>query len=238
MTTNATHADSTTQTKTQERTTAVDTYVSTPDSAPLTALLIAVLNRVWAEIRRRHRDVPAVVIIVGAGSIGAAPGTLRLGYVAAERWQHDEDRLPELVIGGEGLKAGPVSVLGTLLDEAAHGLRHVRGIKDISRQGRFHNTCYKTLALELGLDVMTIGNIGWSDTSGPDTTVIEYAHQLDELVAVLTAWRHREANADRRTNSNNGPSASCGCGRRIRISPSTYQAGPILCSLCRNEFTP
>jgi hypothetical protein len=216
---------------------AADTYVSTPDQAPLTALLIDALDRVWAEMRRRHPDVPTVVVTVGAGSIGSGPGTLRLGHFAAGRWQHADDRLPELFIGGEGLKEGPVSVLGTLLHEAAHGLAHARGIKDTSRQGRFHNTRYKRLAVELGLDVTTVGTLGWSATSVPDTTAIEYIHQLDELAAVLTAWRHREADPDRRPSSNNGLSAVCGCGRRIRVAPSTYQAGPILCGLCGSEFT-
>jgi hypothetical protein len=211
--------------------------VSTADAAPLTALLIAALDRVWAEMRCRHPDVPTVVITVGAGSIGSAPGTLRLGHFAAGRWQHADDRLPELFIGGEGLKEGPVNVLGTLLHEAAHGLAHARAIKDTSRQGRFHNTRYKRLAVELGLDVTTVGTIGWSATRVPDTTAIEYTHQLDELAAVLTAWRYREADPDRRTSSNNGLSASCACGRRIRVAPSTYQAGPILCALCGSEFT-
>jgi hypothetical protein len=237
MTINITPANSTTQRNTANDAAAGDTYVSTPDPAPVTALLIAVLDRVWAEIRRRHPDVPTVVITVGAGSIGAAPGTLRLGHFAAGRWQHADDRLPELFIGGEGLKAGPISVLGTLLHEAAHGLAHARAIKDTSRQGRFHNTRYKRLALELGLDVTTTANIGWSATSVPDTTAIEYAHQLKKLAAVLTAWRHREADPDRRTNHHNGLSASCDCGRRIRVAPSTYQAGPIHCGICDSEFT-
>jgi hypothetical protein len=61
--------------KTPTPTAAADTYVSTFAPAPLTALLIGALDRVWAEIRRRHPDVPAVVITVGAGSIGAPPGT-------------------------------------------------------------------------------------------------------------------------------------------------------------------
>src|SRR5262245_28675509 len=215
----ATPTDSVTQMRTPVSRAGADTYVSTPDAAPLTALLIGALDQVWAEMRRRHPDVPSVVITVGAGSIGAPPGTLRLGHFAAGRWQHADDRLPELFIGGEGLKEGPTSVLGTLLHEAAHGLAHTRGIKDTSRQGRFHNTRYKRLALELGLDVTTVGSIGWSATRVPDTAAIEYAHQLDELAVVLTVWRHREADPDRRPISNNGPSAVCGCGRRIRVAP-------------------
>jgi hypothetical protein len=216
---------------------ASDTYVSTRQAVPFTAPLISALDRVWAEIHAWQPDVPTVVMTVCAGSIGAAPGTLKLGHFAAGRWQHDADRLSELFIGGEGLKDGPVNVLGTLLHEAAHGLARIRGIKDTSRQGRFHNTRYKKLALELGLDVAATGSIGWSATSVPDTTVIEYAHQLDELATVLTAWRHREADPGGRTSRNSGLSATCECGRRIRVSPSTYQAGPIICGLCDTEFT-
>jgi hypothetical protein len=56
-----------------------------------------------------------------------------------------------VLISGEGFGRGPPEVLGTLLHEAAHGLAKTRGIKDTSRQGRFHNLRYKALAEELGL---------------------------------------------------------------------------------------
>ncbi|HEV7686448.1 MAG TPA: hypothetical protein VGQ80_07760, partial [Acidimicrobiia bacterium] len=32
--------------------------------------------------------------------------------------------------------------------------------------------------------------------------------------------------------------ARCGCGRRMRMAPSVLAAGPVLCSLCGNEFQP
>ena len=56
------------------------------------------------------------------------------------------------MISGEGLRRTAHDVLGTLLHEAAHALAHARGIKDTSRQGRYHNKHFKTLAEELGLD--------------------------------------------------------------------------------------
>jgi hypothetical protein len=59
-------------------------------------------------------------------------------------------------------------VLGTLLHEAAHGLAHARKISDTSRQGRYHNRRYATLAGELGLDVAHLQPIGWSATSVPE----------------------------------------------------------------------
>src|SRR3954454_25158467 len=105
---------------------------------PASRLVIA-LEVVWAEIRRRHPDVPPVIVTVGAGSIGAPRGTLRLGHYAHARWRPTTTAgeapaaVAELFIGGEGLAHGAVNVLGTLLHEAAHGVAVTRGVKDTSR---------------------------------------------------------------------------------------------------------
>ena len=56
-------------------------------------------------------------------------------------------------MGGEGLRRGARAVLGTLLHEAAHGVATTRGIKDTSRQGRYHNRRFAELAAELGITV-------------------------------------------------------------------------------------
>jgi hypothetical protein len=96
---------------------------------------------------------------------------LNLGHFAAGRWQltspeQPTDR-PEVLVSGEGLQRGGVDVLGTLLHEAAHGLAHARRISDTSRQGRYHNRRYATLARELGLDVAHLDPIGWSPPASP-----------------------------------------------------------------------
>lgn len=62
--------------------------------------------------------------------------------------------MAEVFVGGEGLVRGPVEVLATLLHEAAHALADVRGIKDTSRQGPWHNARFKALAEELGIEVV------------------------------------------------------------------------------------
>jgi hypothetical protein len=125
--------------------------------------MVAALEAAWAAIRARHPDVPAAVILLGAGS-GMGPG-LKLGHFAAMRWHQPADqrgdgeqapggdRLPEVFVGGEGIARGPADVLATLLHEAAHALAHVRGIKDTSRQGRWHNGRFKALAEEVGITV-------------------------------------------------------------------------------------
>ncbi|MGW4533175.1 hypothetical protein ACWEOI_19720 [Nocardia sp. NPDC004340] len=61
--------------------------------------------------------------------------------------------------------------------------------------------------------------------------------ELDELAFALVAYRRREP--DRRggrKSSNNGLTAECDCGRKIRLSRSAYDAGPITCGICEASF--
>src|SRR4051794_5933069 len=153
-----------------------------------TARLVTVLEAVWAAIRTRHPEVPAVVIVVASGSPARANDTLTLGHFASSRWQHGEARLPEVMVSGEGLSRTPAEVLATLLHEAAHGLADARDIKDTSRQGRWHNQKFAKLADELGLDVTKDDRLGWSTTTLRDTTTHTYRATLDRLGAVMTAY--------------------------------------------------
>ena len=238
----------------------VDADVSTVAgvSGPISAPMVAALESAWAAIRVRHPEVPAVVLVLGAGSIGNAGG-LRLGHFAAMRWADpdqtnatDEDaadgadgepsigqpvRLPEVFIGGEGLVRGAADVLGTLLHEAAHALAHVRDIKDTSRQGRWHNAKFKALAEELGIEVAKDPRIGWSPTAIPASTREEYAEVIDELGRVLRLHRAVEV-AGGKDKKPSAPPCVCECGRKIRVSPTVLAAGPITCGVCGTDFTP
>jgi len=157
--------------------------------------MVAALEQAWSVIRARHPEVPAAVVVLGAGSLGAPAGRLRLGHFAALRWHHDQRRLPEVFVGGEGLARGPAGVLGTLLHEAAHALDDAREIKDTSRQGRWHNARFKALATELGLAVTKDPRLGWSPTSLPEPTRTGYADTITALAAGHAPLRrvHRRA---------------------------------------------
>jgi len=105
---------------------AVDSYESTKD-ARISAPMVEALEQAWADIRKHNPDLPPAVVVLGAGSIGAPAGSLKLGHFAAMRWAEnssDGQRLAEVFVGGEGLVRGPAEVLGTLLHEAAHALAH------------------------------------------------------------------------------------------------------------------
>ena len=74
--------------------------------------MVAALEQAWAATRARHPDVPPVVVVLGAGSIGAPSGRLRLGHFAAMRWADgagEGERLAEVFVGGEGLARGPAA---------------------------------------------------------------------------------------------------------------------------------
>jgi hypothetical protein len=208
---------------------------NTPIPNGAASLLVAALERTWQTIRQNHPDVPDSVLVVASGTEGKR---LNLGHFAPHRWQVAGADRHEVLIGGEGLQRGPVEVLGTLLHEAAHGLAQARGVQDTSRQGRYHNRRYATLARELGLEVTSVQPIGWSATTVPEPTADRYAAQLEQLAAALVLWRRQEHRIGTGTRSRNLLACTCGCGRRIRAAKATLAEAPILCALCEDPFQP
>jgi hypothetical protein len=199
------------------------------------SLLVAALEHTWQTIRTRHPEVPEAVLVVASGAEGKR---LNLGHFAPHRWKVNGSDRHEVLVGGEGLQRGPTDVLGTLLHEAAHGLAQARSIQDTSRQGRYHNRRYATLAGELGLEVASVRPIGWSVTTVPTQTAAAFAGQLEELAAALVLWRRQEHRSGAGPRSRNLLAATCGCGRRIRVAKATLAEAPILCVACAQPFQP
>lgn len=203
-------------------------------STSVTAPLVEAIEATWKAIQARHTDVPEVVVTLGSGT---AKKGMKLGHFAPERWMRGGDKVHELFVGGEGLQRGAVDVLGTLLHEAAHSAAEARGIKDTSRQGRFHNAKFKAIWEEFGLTLDNDPSIGWSLTSVPESTAARYGREVAALDAAMTAYRVAEIGTGGRKSNNNGVSASCGCGRKIRVSRKVYDMGPISCGVCDSDFT-
>jgi len=206
------------------------------DDGFTSADLVGALERAWRAIRARHPEVPAAVVVVGSGT---AAGRAKDGHYAAMRWQHGTDRLPEVLVSGEGLKRPVTDVLTTLLHEATHGLADARGIQDTSRQGRWHNKKFAALADELGLDTPKDSRIGWSACTLRPATATTYREVLDHLGTTLSAYRHPElASSASVRSSNNALACVCACPRRIRVTRSVLDLGPITCGICDTDFEP
>lgn len=202
--------------------------------------LLAALEAAWAAIRTRHPEVPAAVIVVGSGSPAKASQSLKWGHFADLRWQHGNNRLPEVLVSGEGLAREPDNVFTTLLHEAVHGLAATRNIQDTSRQGRWHNKQFAKLAAELGMTAAKDDKLGYSPcTLNPDTAA-HYRPAITGLADALGAWRHPEPTgpAKGRTSNNNPLTAECQCPRKIRVAQTVLDDGPIGCALCHTWFLP
>ena len=202
--------------------------------------LIAALEDAWTTLGREHPELPPAVLITGAGSLGTGRG-LRLGHFAADRWQAEQrGALAEIFVGGEGLARGARPVLATLLHEAAHALAHRRGVKDTSRQGRYHNQRFKTIAEELGLEVEHHPSLGWSVTTPA----------RGRGRALQAGDRQARAGADRpprrRTETQRPRGARTATSSRVTaaarggsaIAPGVLALGPIICSVCNQPFRP
>jgi hypothetical protein len=205
-----------------------------------TAGLLTALEKAWATIRRYHPEVPQAVIVVGSGSPAKGSQSMKWGHFASLRWQSGDTQLPEVLVSGEGLSRTPAEVFTTLLHEATHGLAEARGIQDTSRQGRWHNKKFATLAAELGLTATKDDKLGYSPCTLTEQAAIDYVGAIARLGDALYAYRHPEPTGDgkQRTNNNNGVSAECECSRKIRVSATVFELGPIVCGVCATAFLP
>jgi hypothetical protein len=199
--------------------------------------VVAALEDAWTAIRGHHPDVPQVVIILGAGS-ESRRGLFKWGHFAAARWHVAGANRPEVLVSGEGLRRGAHQVLATLMHEAAHGIANTRQIRDTSRQGRWHNRRFATLAGELGLKVTQDKGTGWSQTHLTEQLATRYHEQLTGLSSALQLWRHAELQLGTPTGSRNLLACSCECGRKLRVAKSTLEQAPIICGACDEPFTP
>jgi hypothetical protein len=142
-----------------------------------------------------------------------------------------------VLVAGESLHRGPVPTFGTLIHEAAHALAIARGIRDTSRQNRYHNKRFKALAEELGIEVSYSSSLGWSETTVPDKTVARYRRQVDQLTAALKMVRRAEHQGPPRPTS---VAVTCGCitfrGAEAAVT-EWLEAACTVCGKCGRAFT-
>lgn len=228
---------------------------STSASDATASALVAACESAWESIQQHHPELPDVVMVLGTG---VERGRLvKLGHWWGGRWLADGQTRGEVLLAGEALHLSPAQVFEVLLHEAAHGLNAARGIKDTSRGGRYHNKSFATTAREVLLTVRSMPPYGLASTSLSQKAAERYADPIAVLADTMRIARHLErgvaiggegagpgtaqgdqgtgAEDDRRRSSS--VAASCGCGRKLRMAPSVYAAGSVMCGRCGTEFS-
>lgn len=141
----------------------------------------------------------------------------------------------EVLITADGLARSATDVMGTLVHEAAHAIAFQRGIKDTSRQGRYHNLRFKAIAEEIGLDVFRDPGWGWSLTHLSDPTPASYRDARSRLADALRADRQHEqpptSPALRQGRVRLG--LVCECGARHRVGSTVSAVHDAVCGVCR-----
>ncbi|PXY16540.1 hypothetical protein [Prauserella muralis] len=183
------------------------------------------LSQLWKAITRRHRDVsPAPPW--PARRRDTPGGWLRGGLTA---------RYPRRTELADGAHAS----LAALLHEATHRIAEARGIAVTSSRGVYHNTRFRDLAREVGLEAHQDdpakpggGPRGWARDTLPPATVQRYREHLTRLDAALRRYPAPPPTAER-----NYVAARCQC-RSLRMAPTELARGPVLCGLCHSPFLP
>jgi hypothetical protein len=229
--------------------------------------LLALLSRVLLEVARRRQDeLPGLVETLQDDVVVTTGGTRRrvLGTFTEEIWRYDNRQVHEVFLNADrrdrypGVSAAE-DVLTTLLHEGCHVWAKANGVRDTSRDGRWHNRRFAEVALQIGLDVERDPVIGHQTPGLSVRGRTEYFDLLAELEQGLLLSREPQRQEpesdDEELTGQESPAAmttsqqaakyifaSCACrdgrGRKvtIRVAKGSWRPGVIRCEICQSPF--
>ena len=157
---------------------------------PRVSTVVRAIEDIWADLCKLNPDIgPNVQVVIGAPPKGVG------GHWVDATWRHHSDEkktLDELFISGELLISDPDVILTTIIHEAAHSMNFYRGVKDTSREGRYHNKHYAAAAQEaqeLGLVTVTSKLDGVLTPTIASDAVKAYAPMVKKIAVARRSWR-------------------------------------------------
>ncbi len=235
--------------------------------------MLALLHSVIVEAARlRQEELPGLVETLQDDVVLTAGGTSRpaYGWFAEDAWRYGDRHVHELFLNADRRVAHPLAsgaedVLVTLLHEACHVWAQLGGIRDTSRDGRYHNRRFAEIALAIGLAVEKDTVIGHRTPGLSSWARADYAELLGELERGLVLAREpklrgpvggntdTDDEGDEDVDAAGSPGstvsttkyifASCRCrdARRhlvtIRVAKGSWRPGIICCAVCQAPFT-
>lgn len=199
--------------------------------------LITALDAAWADIQTNHPELPDAVLITGTG---AKRNGLTRGHWHPSRWTAGGGQMAEVFLAGERMADGPEGVLCTMLHEASHGIAHATDVKDTSRQGRYHNRRFATIAQTVGLcpPEHPCSKLGFSDCTLADGTAGTYSATLDRLSDALDASIGTGMLVLAAPKGAPRPRVivACDCRERSLTEKQWDDLSPIICGFCEGRF--
>ena len=209
--------------------------------------LVLVIQRAQAAIRREHPEVPETVTAAAPYVPGRA-----LAYFGPDRWAVAGRVLGEIGIAANYLNRGGEHAMECLLHESVHAACAALGVRDTSRDGRYHNGHFAECAQRFGLVVERHRVIGHTTTGlmpeAQENFWLEIT-SLDRVLAILRRLRPEAGpsniagrSKEREKGLTAYVSATCRCGatrgpsRRLRMSRGAWILGEVWCSVCGFPF--
>jgi hypothetical protein len=205
--------------------------------SPTVSTTVRALEAAWARIAEVHPDLPHACIVVGSGVEGGRYS--KHGHWWPETWTDKADGARhEVLIASERLSDGGEWAFETLLHEAVHALAHVRGIKDTSRRGRYHNKRFAALAEDLGLEVEKNKTYGHVTTGLKPDAKHTYASTIARVEDAIAAYRKRPGAAagEEKEKRPKTVTLTCPCERTVKVPEDFLEAGGLTCQACGGDF--
>ena len=124
-----------------------------------------VLNREWF-----GGELPRVVI-----TVQSTPRCFG-HYTPWKSWANEKEEYNEINLGAETIDRELCRVISTLIHEMTHHYCNLKGIKDVSRGGTYHNKRFKEVAEAHGLIIDYDPRIGYSVTT-PSPELIAFVEE-------------------------------------------------------------
>lgn len=154
-------------------------------------------------------------------------------FTPAKLWtdENKETQLHEIALSAEYMNRSYIDVIGTLHHEMIHLYCHINGIKDTSRNGKYHNKNFKEESEKRGFvyDYDTPDKRhGWSFNKKSEELIetIKSFNLDEDAFKVARAIEKQNKRPQRRF------SYECGCGTRIRGKAGLN----ITCNDCGMDF--
>jgi hypothetical protein len=174
-------------------------------------------------------DLPALKAALQVSAMAVLQSALRISSDA-------KASLSEVLVTQDGLTEQAAQVLATLLHEAAHSVTWQRGMKGTSRQGRYHNHRFQTVAEELGLQVQRDAAFGWTQTDLRASTAAAYSGVLGELEHHVPRAFARSAAGGNQRARGGIRTLACSCGLRlVRAGRTGFHADATICTGCLTD---